>query len=146
MKFFTAVIAAVALASSASAAFSSCGSSSDEFHLSSVTYLPNPPKVGKDVCITLNGALTTAVTQGASIHVTATFLGINVYDNTADLCTGLANSTTPCPIETTVTSVTDCVAVPANVPAGISLTLKAIATNADAKRLFCISGPLTFSN
>ncbi|KAG0371025.1 hypothetical protein BC939DRAFT_437484 [Gamsiella multidivaricata] len=144
MKFFTAAVAALALASSASAAFSSCGSSSDEFHLTGVTYTPSPPKVNQDVCITVKGTLATPVAQGATIRVTATFLGIQVYDQTADLCAGLANSTTPCPIATTVNSVTNCITVPSNVPTGISLTLKAVAKNADANQLFCISGPLSF--
>ncbi|KAF9113416.1 Phosphatidylglycerol/phosphatidylinositol transfer protein [Mortierella sp. AM989] len=145
MKFFTAVAAAIALASSASAAFTSCGSSSDQFKLSSVSYSPNPPKVGQDVCITLSGSLSTAITQGATLKVTATFWGINVYDQTTDLCAGLVGSATPCPIATTVTSVTQCITVPSNVPAGVSLNLKAIALNAGGARIFCIGGPLTFS-
>ncbi|KAF9932606.1 Phosphatidylglycerol/phosphatidylinositol transfer protein [Linnemannia zychae] len=146
MKFIATAAALIALASSASAAFSSCGAATDSFHLSSVSYTPNPPKVGQNVCITLNGSLSKAVTAGSSIRVTATFWGINVYDQTADLCAGLDGSANPCPIETTTTSVTQCIAVPSNVPAGVSLTLKATATNADSSRIFCISGPLTFSN
>ncbi|KAK3826022.1 MAG: hypothetical protein J3Q66DRAFT_113253 [Benniella sp.] len=146
MKFFTAVVAAIALATSASAAFSSCGSSTDDFQLSTVSYTPNPPKVGQSVCITLKGTLSKQVTQGASIRTTATFWGINVYDQTTDLCAALSNSTNPCPIATTVNTVTHCVDVPSNVPAGVSLTLKAVATNNGGSRLFCISGPLTFSN
>ncbi|KAF8937887.1 putative phospholipid transfer protein [Dissophora ornata] len=146
MKFFSAVVAAIALATSASAAFSSCGSSTDDFQLSSVTYTPNPPVVGQSVCITIQGTLSTPVTQGATIHVTATFWGINVYDQTSDLCAGLAGGATPCPIATTVGNVTDCITVPSNVPAGVQINLQATANNAGGERLFCIAGPLTFSS
>ncbi|KAG0375946.1 MAG: hypothetical protein J3R72DRAFT_441458 [Linnemannia gamsii] len=146
MKFIATAVALIALASSATAAFSSCGSASDSFHLSSVTYTPNPPKVGQSVCITLNGSLSKEVTAGATIRVTATFWGINVYDQTGDLCAGLAGGANPCPIATTATTVTQCITVPSNVPAGVSLNLKATASHADSSRIFCISGPLTFSN
>ncbi|KAG0076898.1 hypothetical protein BGZ90_008027 [Linnemannia elongata] len=137
MKFIATAAALIALASSATAAFSSCGSSTDSFHL---------PKVGQNLCITLNGSLSKPVTTGSQIRVTATFWGINVYDQTADLCAGLVGGANPCPIATTTTTVTQCITVPSNVPAGVSLTLKAVATNADASRIFCINGPLTFSN
>jgi hypothetical protein len=73
MKFITTAAALFALASTATAAFSSCGSSGDSFQLSSVSYTPNPPKVGQNVCITLNGSLAKQVTSGATIRVTATF-------------------------------------------------------------------------
>ncbi|KAF9542207.1 Phosphatidylglycerol/phosphatidylinositol transfer protein [Mortierella hygrophila] len=146
MKFIATAAALIALASSATAAFSSCGSSSDSFNLGGISYLPNPPKVGQNLCITLNGSLSKPVTAGSTIRVTATFWGINVYDQTADLCTGLVGGANPCPIDTTTTTVTQCITVPSNVPAGVSLTLKAVATNADASRIFCINGPLTFSN
>ncbi|KAG0246001.1 hypothetical protein B0O80DRAFT_446558 [Mortierella sp. GBAus27b] len=146
MKFFAAVAAAIALATSASAAFSSCGASSDDFQLSSVTYTPNPPKVGQSVCITLNGSLNKAVTQGATIRTTATFWGITAYDQTSDLCAALVNGTNPCPISQDVKSVTQCISVPSNVPAGVQLQIKAVATNAGNTRIFCINGPLTFSN
>ncbi|KAG0288106.1 Phosphatidylglycerol/phosphatidylinositol transfer protein [Linnemannia gamsii] len=146
MKFTATAAALIALASSATAAFSSCGSASDSFSLGSITYTPNPPKVGKDICITLNGSLKAPVSTGSSLHVTATFWGINVYDQTVDLCNGLVGGPNPCPIPVTTTSVTQCITVPSNVPAGVSLTLKAVATNADSSRIFCISGPLTFSN
>jgi len=72
MKFFTAVVAIVALASSASAALSTCGSASDDFQLTGLTYTPNPPKVNQKVCVKVKGKLAKAVTAGAKIKVTAT--------------------------------------------------------------------------
>lgn len=44
MKITSAVATVLALAASASAAFTSCGSSSDDFTFGSVSYTPNPPK------------------------------------------------------------------------------------------------------
>ncbi|KAF9205320.1 hypothetical protein BGZ49_004181 [Haplosporangium sp. Z 27] len=146
MKFLASAIAAFALAASASAQFTSCGSSSDSFQLSSVSYTPDPPVVGQQVCITLNGALSAPVTQGATLKVSASLWGADVYDNSVDLCAGLANSTTPCPIATTVTSMTQCINVPSSVPAGISIDLQAVATSASGSEIFCISGPMTFSS
>ena len=73
MKFITTAAALIALASSATAAFSSCGSSGDSFQLGSISYNPNPPKVGQNLCITLNGSLSKPVTTGSTIRVTATF-------------------------------------------------------------------------
>ncbi|KAF9205321.1 Phosphatidylglycerol/phosphatidylinositol transfer protein [Haplosporangium sp. Z 27] len=146
MKFFASAVAAIALATTASAAFTSCGASSDSFHLGSVSYTPNPPKAGQQVCIDLTGTLSAAVTQGATLTVTGTFWGIEVYNSKSDLCAGLAGSATPCPIATTVTSVTQCITVPSNVPTGVSVTIKAVATSASGSEIFCISGPLTFSS
>lgn len=72
MKFFSTIVAVVAMAASASAAFSSCGSSTDSLKLGSVTYTPNPPKVGQDICVTLTGSLSKPVT-GGQISISATF-------------------------------------------------------------------------
>ncbi|KAF9896947.1 hypothetical protein BX616_006458 [Lobosporangium transversale] len=146
MKFFSVTAIALALASSASAAFSSCGAATDSFQLSGISYAPNPPKVNQNVCVTVNGSLSKPVIQGSSIRVTGHVWGLKVYDQTSDLCAALAGSATPCPIATTVTSVTHCITVPSEVPAGVSITLKATATNGSGERLFCISGPLTFTN
>ncbi|KAF9414137.1 Phosphatidylglycerol/phosphatidylinositol transfer protein [Podila epigama] len=146
MKFISAAVAAIALATSVSAAFSSCGSSSDDFAFGSVSYTPNPPKVKQNLCITLKGNLKNNVTDGSTLRLTATFWGINVYDTTTDLCTGLAGGANPCPIPTTTTSVTQCIDVPSEVPAGVSLNIKAEAKRSTGQRIFCISGPITFSN
>ncbi|KAF9942695.1 Phosphatidylglycerol/phosphatidylinositol transfer protein [Mortierella antarctica] len=146
MKFFSAVVAIVALASSASAALSTCGSASDDFQLTGLTYTPNPPKVNQRVCVNIKGKLSKAVTNGAKIKVTATVWGINVYDQTSDLCAALVGSANPCPIPVTATEVTHCIDVPSNVPTGVAINLKATATNAGGSRLFCVGGPLTFSN
>ncbi|KAF9582147.1 hypothetical protein BGW38_000583 [Lunasporangiospora selenospora] len=144
MKVFATVSAVLALAASASAAFSSCGSASDSLTLSGITYTPNPPKVGQNVCITLKGTLKKEVAQGATIRTTATFWGINVYDSTSDLCAGLVGGANPCPITTSVSSVTQCISVPSNVPANVQLNIKAVAKHGDGSQIFCISGPLTF--
>ncbi|KAF9310327.1 hypothetical protein BG000_008148 [Podila horticola] len=145
MKITSAVATVLALAASASAAFSSCGSSTDDFAFGSVSYVPNPPKVNQQLCITLKGTLKNEVTTGATLHLTATFWGINVYDSTIDLCSSLVGGANPCPIPTTTTQVTQCITVPSNVPAGVSLNIKAEASRATGQRIFCISGPITFN-
>ncbi|KAF9979363.1 hypothetical protein BGZ73_000057 [Actinomortierella ambigua] len=144
MKFFSALVALAALTISAQA-FTSCGNSADDLQLSSVSYTPNPPKVGKDICVTLKGTLKTDVTAGAMIRVVGTFWGMTVYDQTANLCDGLTGGPNPCPIPSTTTQVTQCFAIPSNVPTGIQINLKVTATNNGGNRLFCIQGPITFS-
>ncbi|KAI9239845.1 hypothetical protein MVEG_05289 [Podila verticillata NRRL 6337] len=146
MKITSAVATVLALAASASAAFSSCGSASDDFAFGSVSYNPNPPKVNQQLCITLKGTLKNQVTTGASLHLTATFWGMNVYDSTIDLCSSLVGGANPCPIPTSTTQVTQCITVPSNVPAGVSLNIKAEASQGSGQRIFCISGPITFSS
>ncbi|KAF9573432.1 Phosphatidylglycerol/phosphatidylinositol transfer protein [Mortierella alpina] len=146
MKFFTAVVAVVALASSASAALSTCGSATDDFQLTGLTYTPNPPKVNQKVCVNVKGKLNKDVTAGAKIKVTATVWGISVYDQTSDLCEALVGGPNPCPISTNATEVTHCIDVPSSVPTGVTINLKAVATNAGGSRLFCVGGPLTFVN
>ncbi|KAG0205674.1 hypothetical protein BGX28_002745 [Mortierella sp. GBA30] len=146
MKFFSTVAAFVALAASASAALSSCGSGSDDLQLSGLTYTPNPPKVNQNVCVTIKGTLSKPVTDGSKIRVSATFWGISVYDQTSDLCAALAGGPNPCPIPVTATSVTHCITVPSNVPTGVSINLQATATNAGGSRVFCVGGPLTFTS
>ncbi|KAG0006333.1 Phosphatidylglycerol/phosphatidylinositol transfer protein [Entomortierella chlamydospora] len=146
MKFIASAVAAIALATTVSADFTSCGSPNDTLTLSNVSYTPNPPKVGQQVCITLNGTLSAPVTQGSNLTVTATYMGFNVYSGTSDLCADLANSTTPCPIGTNVTSVTECVNVPSVIPTNATFNLQANATSASGAQIFCISGNLTFSS
>ncbi|KAF9172473.1 Phosphatidylglycerol/phosphatidylinositol transfer protein [Mortierella sp. AD011] len=146
MKFIAFVVATVVLATTVSADFTSCGSPNDTLALSNVSYTPNPPKVGQQLCITVNGTLSEPVTQGANLTVIATYDGFPVYSNTTDLCAVLANSTTPCPIDTNVTSVTECVNVPSEIPTNTTFNLQANATSASGAQIFCVGGPLTFSS
>ncbi|KAK3826019.1 MAG: hypothetical protein J3Q66DRAFT_113190 [Benniella sp.] len=73
MKFFTAVVAAIALATSVSAAFSSCSSSTDDSQLSTVSYASQPSQGRPERLHHLKGALKKEITQGASIRTTAIF-------------------------------------------------------------------------
>ncbi|KAG0238342.1 Phosphatidylglycerol/phosphatidylinositol transfer protein [Actinomortierella wolfii] len=146
MKFFSAITALAAFAVSVQAALTSCGTSTDDLQLTSLSYTPNPPKVGQDICVTLKGTLKKEVTQGASIRIVGTFWGINVYDQTLNLCDSLAGGPNPCPIPTTTTEVTQCFAIPSNVPTGISINLSVTATNNGGSKLFCIKGPISFTN
>ncbi|KAG0268339.1 Phosphatidylglycerol/phosphatidylinositol transfer protein [Actinomortierella ambigua] len=143
MKFFSTLAALAALTISAQA-FTSCGKATDDLQLTSVSYTPNPPRVGQNICVTLKGTLKKEVTQGAMIRVEGKFWGMPVYDQTANLCDSLAGGANPCPIPTTTTELTQCFPIPANVPANMEINLKVTSTNNGGSALFCIQGPITF--
>jgi len=63
--------------------FSDCGSV--QASVSTLTMTPDPPVPGQTLSITITGTLTNAITSGSAV-VTATYLGIQVIDQTLDIC------------------------------------------------------------
>ncbi|KAF9190708.1 hypothetical protein BGZ50_009849 [Haplosporangium sp. Z 11] len=128
MKFFTAiaalVVAAVASAQTPSPPFSNCATGATDMTVTGLTLNPYPLCVGKPVCATVTGTLSAPVTSPASLAITGKYLGRVVYTDNVDLCTVLAASGYPCPVATTVTSVTACVLVKANAPTGEFLMME----------------------
>ncbi|KAG0234081.1 hypothetical protein BGW42_006947 [Actinomortierella wolfii] len=98
---------------------------------------PYPLCIGQSVCTTGKGQLSTPVIEGAQLSITGKFLGRIVYTDNYDLCTLMAGQGHPCPIPTTLTSLTSCINVKPNAPAGINVKLEVMATNGDGNLLFC---------
>ncbi|KAI8604887.1 hypothetical protein EDD21DRAFT_440773 [Dissophora ornata] len=142
MKIFLAITTALMLASTVAASFSSCASSSSAMQFYHATFTRNPPAPGQDMCVTIVGRLSKPITAGATLHVTASFLGFKVYDAMLDLCDALAGGPTSCPIPTTATIMTQCLKVPSGVPQGVWINLRAVARSKDGNEYFCFQGPL----
>jgi hypothetical protein len=66
-------------------------------HISSLTMTPAAPISGATVDITIDYTLSKTVTSGTATY-TATFNGFPLPPTTNDLCTDMATTTTPCPI------------------------------------------------
>ncbi|KAJ1559368.1 hypothetical protein HK405_010900 [Cladochytrium tenue] len=115
--------------------FSLC-SSGTPFTLESLTYSPNPITAGSTLTITLSGALTVDVTDGAYVSITAVWLGITVLSENIDLCSSEGVS---CPIAASNdASLTVSFALPSAAPA-VDVALTANAYNADGTLLTCVT-------
>ncbi|KAG0225798.1 hypothetical protein BGW41_004551 [Actinomortierella wolfii] len=142
---FCAIIATLFAAAIASAqdvpSFTHCEKLSDEIvpqlTIEQFTIAPYPLCIGQSVCATGKGQLSTPVIEGAQLSITGKFLGRIVYTDNYDLCTLMANQGHPCPIPTTLTSLTSCINVKPNAPADINVKLEVMATNGDGNLLFC---------
>ncbi|KAF9349811.1 hypothetical protein BGX26_011928 [Mortierella sp. AD094] len=71
---------------------------------------------------------------------------MTVYTDNQDLCTLLAAQGTPCPVASTATSLTACVTVKPNTPAGYLTANTISATNGNGHVLFCRTATLTSAN
>jgi hypothetical protein len=74
-----------------------CSSSNTLGHIQSLTMDPSAPVAGQFVIVTLDYVLDKAVTAGTAKYE-ASFNGFPLTPTIDDLCTDLADSTTPCPL------------------------------------------------
>ncbi|KAG0327624.1 hypothetical protein BGZ99_007205 [Dissophora globulifera] len=148
MKFFAA-IAALALAVVASAqqpTWTNCAVGTADLVISSFTVAPYPLCINQNVCASGTGILSTPVVAGGTLAITGRFAGRVVYSDNHDLCTLTGAQGYPCPIATTLTSITICVLVKNTAPAGINVALTVQATNGNNHVLFCQAATVTASN
>ncbi|KAI1317702.1 hypothetical protein EDD11_008008 [Mortierella claussenii] len=141
MKFITAITALVfaAVASAASPKFTSCATNPD-LRIDNFELSPYPLCIGKNVCATGTGKLSVPVTAGAKLNIVGKYLNRVVYTDAHDLCTLLASQGHPCPVPTTLTSITVCIPVKTSAPAGVTVALSLTATNGNGHVLFCQQG------
>ncbi|KAF9978834.1 hypothetical protein BGZ73_000105 [Actinomortierella ambigua] len=142
MKFSVAAIATLLVAAVATAqappAFTECQSDFPyQLKINEFTISPYPMCAGQDVCATGTGQLSTPVIKGGRLSIVGKYLGRVVYTDSHDLCDLMAAQGFPCPIATSVTSLTSCVKVRDNAPTGIAVDLEVKATNGDGNVLFC---------
>ncbi|KAF9182463.1 hypothetical protein BGZ51_004729 [Haplosporangium sp. Z 767] len=143
MKYFAAIAAFACLAFANAQTLppiTNCATGTTDITISSFTLAPYPLCVGQDVCATGTGTLSTPVVEGATLAITGKYLGRVVYTDNHDLCVLMAAQGHPCPIPTTLTSITACVLVKPNAPTGIPVVLTVIATNGSGNVLFCQTG------
>ncbi|KAF9914179.1 hypothetical protein BX616_008810 [Lobosporangium transversale] len=150
MKFSFAVsallLAVVASAQLPPPVFTNCATRPTVLNVTSVTFNPIPPCIGKEACITLTGALSHPITSGAKLNIIGKYLNRIIYSDAHDLCTLLANSGTPCPIPTSVTQVKVCFPIKSTVPYGIPYIFQFSATNGDGPVVFCQTSTFTFQH
>ncbi|KAF9349471.1 hypothetical protein BGX34_001773 [Mortierella sp. NVP85] len=150
MKFIAAV-AALALAAVAQAqTFTSCATGATDMTVSSITLDKNPLCVGENVCATVTGTLANPIVEttpgSTKLAIVGRYLGRVVYTDNHDLCTLLAASGHPCPVATSVTSVTACVLVKTSAPVGVPVALTIQATNGNGNTIFCQTATVTAAN
>ncbi|KAF9187915.1 hypothetical protein BGZ51_000100 [Haplosporangium sp. Z 767] len=145
MKFITAAAAlfVAAVANAQSPSFTNCAPASADMTVTGFSLSPYPLCVGKEVCATVTGTLNASIVGPSALSIVGKYLGRVVYTDNHDLCSVLADTEHPCPVDTTATSVTACILVKANAPTGIPVALTIQATNGSGNTLFCQTATVT---
>eukprot|EP00823_Brevimastigomonas_motovehiculus_P006913 TRINITY_DN5939_c0_g1_i1.p1 TRINITY_DN5939_c0_g1~~TRINITY_DN5939_c0_g1_i1.p1 ORF type:complete len:140 (+),score=30.87 TRINITY_DN5939_c0_g1_i1:54-473(+) len=128
------LLACLALASAAS--WESCGSSSDI--LTGVTASSTEPKKGQNFDISVQGALTSAV-SGGSLEFTTWFNGLKLGTSTYDMCEQVKTSKV-CPWNADPSfKWTSTTAIPSSAPSG-KYKEQMVLKDASGKQVMCILG------
>jgi hypothetical protein len=104
-----------------------------------LSYDPNPPRINKPLTVIASGDLSTTITQGAKMVVTAKLGVLTVAVQTYDICAESAKSGIPCPIAPGLHDLKSMVEMPAGVqvPPFVTINIQARAYNGDGSGLFC---------
>ncbi|KAG0368585.1 hypothetical protein BC939DRAFT_469902 [Gamsiella multidivaricata] len=144
MKFIAAVAALfVAAVANAQVPFTNCATGATDIAITTFSIAPYPLCINQNVCATGTGTLSTPVVAGAKLAITGRYGGRVVYTDNQDLCALMAAQGHPCPIPTTLTSITACVLVKSTAPANVPVALTVLATNGNGNVLFCQSATVT---
>jgi hypothetical protein len=159
MRFTSALIAACALvaattsspaattpASSGDVTFSFCPNVSSTIAVKKLRYEPFPPKIKEPLTVIASGALSTTVTQGARMIVTAKLGTMVVATQLFDICAESAKSGLNCPIPPGNHDLKSAVDMPKGiqVPPFVTIAIKAEAFNGDGSKLFCVDTTAKF--
>ncbi|KAG0302929.1 hypothetical protein BGZ97_002118, partial [Linnemannia gamsii] len=110
MKFIAAIAAlVVAAVANAQVPFTNCANGPTQIAINNFSISPYPLCINQNVCATGTGTLNTPVIEGSTLSITGRYLGRLVYTDNHDLCTLMASQGFPCPLPTTMTSITACV-------------------------------------
>ncbi|KAG9324918.1 hypothetical protein KVV02_008480 [Mortierella alpina] len=139
MKITASFVAFVALASTAAGQmnYTNCASGPTQFQMTSATWSPSPACIGKDICAVGTGTLDTPIIEGATLSLTARYLGRLVYTDNHDFCAVLAAQGTPCPVAAGAAVLKGCVKIKENVPPNVAAVFKTVAVNGDGGTIFC---------
>ncbi|KAG0055945.1 hypothetical protein BGZ83_006870 [Gryganskiella cystojenkinii] len=147
MKFIAALAAlCVAAVAQAQVPFTNCASGATDITITAFSIAPYPLCVNQNVCATGTGTLSTPVVDGATLSIVGRYLNKIVYTDNQNLCTLMAAQGHPCPIPTTLTSITACVLVKPGAPVNIPVNLQVLATNGNGHTLFCQAATVTAQN
>ncbi|KAG0250543.1 hypothetical protein DFQ27_009368 [Actinomortierella ambigua] len=149
MKFSAAAatLAVAAVVSAQQPTWTSCATGATDMAVTSFSVAPYPLCVGKPVCATIGGTLSSPISgTTAGLSIIGKYLNRVVYTDSKNLCEILANTEHPCPVDTTVTSVVACIDVKPTAPVGIPVQLEVKATNGNGNVIFCQKATVTAQN
>ncbi|QRV97507.1 hypothetical protein RhiJN_25526 [Ceratobasidium sp. AG-Ba] len=95
-----------------------CGLPSDPIQIKSIQVSPDPPQPGKDLTVTVTGAVQETIEEGAYADVVVKLGVIKLLKKTFDLCEEArsANVTVQCPVNPGDYTVTQTVTLPKEIP------------------------------
>jgi len=112
--------------------YTNCGSSGDDFQVSSVVITPSPPVKGHSLTVNSTGSVTKEITNG-TVTLKLTFDGFTVSTTNVPFC---QEATCPVLVGSHSFSVTE--SIPSNSPSG-SYAAKVSAVDQNNKEIFCVS-------
>ncbi|KAF9182359.1 hypothetical protein BGZ51_002052 [Haplosporangium sp. Z 767] len=145
MKYFAAIAAFACLAftnAQTMPPFTNCAAAATDLTVNNFTMAPYPLCAGEEVCFTATGTLSAPIiiSESATLSITGRYLGRVIYtDRDRDLCELMAGQGHPCPVPTTLTSITACVLVKVGIIRNIPIALTVQAINGSGNVLFCQS-------
>ncbi|KAJ7107852.1 ML domain-containing protein [Mycena epipterygia] len=98
--------------------YADCGLSSDPIQIESISVSPDPPQPGQDLTVTVKGTVTDEIVEGAYADVTVKLGLIKLLQKEFGLCeeARTANSSIQCPVDKGTYTVSQTVALPAEIP------------------------------
>ncbi|KAG5648059.1 hypothetical protein DXG03_007094 [Asterophora parasitica] len=108
--------------------YKDCGNPTDAIQIQSIKVTPDPPQPGKDLTVDVVGKAVRRIEDGAYADVTVKLGLVRLLHKQFDVCEEArnANASIQCPIEEGSYSVSQTVALPKEIPRGMSLLLPCI--------------------
>ncbi|KAI8903849.1 MD-2-related lipid-recognition domain-containing protein [Gorgonomyces haynaldii] len=118
---------------------SNCGKSTDILtRLDEVVLTPYPVVAGQPLVVSIRGATSANITQGASVHVVGKLAFIPVLTKDIDVC---SQPGVTCPIAAGDNEIQVTQSIPAIAPAG-NLNIEIGVKNGDGAQVACLKGPI----
>ncbi|KAF9296544.1 hypothetical protein BGZ88_012390 [Linnemannia elongata] len=123
--------------------FTNCAPGPTVMTVTGFTVIPDPLCINHNMCATATGTLSDQIYGDAKYAVNGRYLGRLVYVDNQNLCALLDLQGRPCPVATTVTSLTTCTLVKPTAPAYIGMAMTFTATNGNGAIIYCQTGVMT---
>eukprot|EP00033_Pygsuia_biforma_P000127 GCRY01000162.1.p2 GENE.GCRY01000162.1~~GCRY01000162.1.p2 ORF type:complete len:166 (+),score=27.97 GCRY01000162.1:67-498(+) len=111
--------------------WNNCGTSTDLFAIQNVDIIPNPPKAGDAVNVTISGSLKETITEG-SLHIKVKYGFLTVLKTEKSIC-----HFEKCPIIAGPWSQSADATIPKSAPKG-HYTAEVKGTNQNNEEIFCV--------
>ncbi|KAF9373223.1 hypothetical protein CPB97_000714 [Podila verticillata] len=144
LALLTTVVAAVA-AQGPGTIFTNCATPGTTDQTVTNFTISAPFCAGHNYTLTSTGPLSDTIFEPTKLGIAGKFLGRVIYTDNADLCALLAEAGTPCPLATTVTSLSFQRLLKPSVATNINLQFSFQALNGNNRVLFCQVGTMSAS-